>query len=432
MIKINTHKIRTIFLKFFQEKGHLILPSSSLVPDRKDSSLLFTNAGMNQFKKNFFDIKNSSCSTKVATAQRCIRAGGRFNDLENVGYTGSHHTLFEMLGNFSFGDYFKDKAIQYAWELLTSRKWFDICEDRIFVTVYHSDEESYDIWTNKIGISRNNIFKIQDYDGCRYRSENFWKMGDTGLCGPSTEVFYNFDNKGEFDGSLESFERNRANLLEIWNIVFIQFNLNSFNRLEQLPYFSIDTGMGLERMASVIQNVRSSYQIDIFQKLIGSIRSCFSEVNFTRHTLKVISDHIRSIVLIINENIVPSNVGRGYVLRKIIRRTIRKAYLDGMREPFLYKLVYHVKDLFEGYFQDISIDQKLTEDLIKREEKQFLNILLIGINLLKKFLKQSNYRIIHEKDVFFLYDTHGLPTDISMKICQEYGVTIDKNKLQKT
>ncbi|ADD79827.1 alanine--tRNA ligase-related protein [Candidatus Riesia pediculicola] len=426
MINRNTHEIRKIFLRFFQEKDHLILPGSKLVPSERNSSLLFTNAGMNQFRENFFKKEKLSSFTRVATSQYCIRAGGKFSDLENVGYTNSHHTLFEMLGNFSFGDYFRSESIEYAWELLTSKKWFGISKNKILITVHHLDEESYDIWANQIGISKNKIFKIEDKENHKYHSENFWKMGKTGPCGPSTEIFYNFDEKDDFDGSLESFERRKKNFIEIWNIVFIQFNLNSSNKLEPLRYKSIDTGMGLERIASVIQNVKSNYQIDTFKKLIQSIRSQFSAICFKDYTLRILSDHIRSIVLIINENIKPSNVGRGYVIRKIIRRAVRKGYLDGIREPFLYKIVSCFTRSNEKDFKYVKINQKIIEHTIKKEEKQFLKIILVGIKFLKEKLKNFNYRFISEKDIFLLHDTYGLPIDIAMKICKEHGTSIKR------
>lgn len=421
-MKNTTNEIRKKFLQFFQKKGHTILPSSSLIPTN-DSTLLFTNAGMNQFKDFFLNPKKKKYS-RITTAQRCLRTGGKHNDLENVGYTERHHTLFEMLGNFSFNDYFKKDAILYAWELLTSKQWFNINKNKLWISVYKNDEETYKIWIDIIKIPPEHIIKIGDKDNCKYHSENFWQMGDTGPCGPCTEIFYNYDAKKNHDFS-EFLKNKNEYFIEIWNIVFIEYNRISSNKIIPLKYKSIDTGMGLERIAAVLQNVKSNYKIDVFQKLIHNI-SRFSNIeNLNNISLKIISDHIRSCIFLIYENIIPSNEHRGYILRRIIRRMLRHAYKIGIKKNCFYKIIpYFIENISEN-FNFLKEKEKKIQEILKLEEIQFSETLEKGLKILNIEIKKTYNQKISGKTVFYLYDTFGFPADLTIDICREQGIEID-------
>lgn len=423
-MKNTTNEIREQFLKFFQKKGHTILPSSSLIP-QNDSTLLFTNAGMNQFKNFFLNPKKKKYS-RIATAQRCLRTGGKHNDLENVGYTERHHTFFEMLGNFSFNDYFKKEAITYAWELLTSKEWFNINKNKLWISVYQNDEETYKIWIDVIKVSPERIIKIGDKNNCKYNSENFWQMGDTGPCGPCTEIFYNYDIKKRHD--FYQFLKNKNEyFIEIWNIVFIEYNRISSTEIIPLKYKSIDTGMGLERIASVLQNVNSNYKIDIFSKLIQNISHFSNKDNLNNISLKIISDHIRSCIFLIYENVIPSNEYRGYILRRIIRRMLIHAYKIGIKKNFFYKVFSHfIKNISEN-FHFLKEKEKKIQEILKIEEMQFSETLEKGLKILNIELKKTSDQKISGKTVFYLYDTFGFPLDLTIDICREKGIKIDIN-----
>ncbi|QCI22846.1 alanine--tRNA ligase [Buchnera aphidicola] len=417
-----TNKIRQDFLKFFKEKEHVIIPSSSLIP-HNDSTLLFTNAGMNQFKEIFLGEKKIHHS-RVATVQRCLRTGGKHNDLENVGYTSKHHTFFEMLGNFSFGDYFKKKAIEYAWELLTSQKWFNIPKNKLWVSVYQDDHETYKIWHNIIKIPSERIIKIGDKNNIQYNSENFWQMGDSGPCGPCTEIFYDYENK-IINNPLEFLENKNGRFVEIWNIVFIEFNRISNTKIISLENKSIDTGMGLERISAVLQNVYSNYHIDIFQELIETISKFSSSNNLNNVSLQVIADHIRSCVYIIADNITPSNEHRGYVLRRIIRRALRHGHKIGIKQNFFYKLVSSVIKIMGKTADFLKEKQKKIEEILKIEEKQFSYTLDKGLKILNNEIKKINSNILSGKTAFYLYDTFGFPIDLTADVCREKNIKID-------
>ncbi|CAL4326461.1 alanine--tRNA ligase [Buchnera aphidicola] len=417
-----TNKIRQDFLNFFEKKGHVIIPSSSLIP-YNDSTLLFTNAGMNQFKEIFLGQKKSH-NPCVATVQRCLRTGGKHNDLENVGYTSKHHTFFEMLGNFSFGDYFKKEAIEYAWELLTSKKWFNIPKNKLWVSVYQDDDETYQIWKNIIQIPSQRIIKIGDKKNLKYNSENFWQMGDTGPCGPCTEIFYDYYSNNA-SNSFEFLENKNDRFIEIWNIVFIEFNRISKTKIISLPNKCIDTGMGLERISAVLQNVSSNYDIDIFQTLIKTIAT-FSNVKDLNHiSLKIIADHIRSCTYIIADNIVPSNEHRGYVLRRIIRRALRHGHKIGIKENFFYKLVSSVIKVMGDSSNILKQKKKKIEEILKTEEIQFSHTLDKGLKILNNEIKKTHNNILSGKTVFYLYDTFGFPVDLTADICREKNIKID-------
>lgn len=421
-MNIKTNEIRQDFLNFFKKKGHIILPSSSLIP-HDDATLLFTNAGMNQFKEIFLGQKRIKYP-RVATVQRCLRTGGKHNDLENVGHTSRHHTFFEMLGNFSFGDYFKKEAIEYAWELLTSKKWFNIPENKLWISVYQDDNETYKIWKNIIQIPSERIIKIGDKNNSKYNSDNFWQMGDTGPCGPSTEIFYDYGNKA-IKHQLEFLENKNDRFIEIWNIVFIEFNRISKTKIITLSKKCIDTGMGLERISAVLQNVRSNYDIDIFQELIKDI-SLFSPIKNLNHiSLKIIADHIRSCAYIISENIIPSNENRGYVLRKIIRRALRHGHKIGIKENFFYKLVKSLIKVM-GAASDILKQKKgKIEKILQTEEIQFSYTLDKGLKILEYEIKKIKNNILSGETVFYLYDTFGFPIDLITDICHEKKIKVD-------
>ncbi|QCI18934.1 alanine--tRNA ligase [Buchnera aphidicola] len=423
-MKNTTNEIRQKFLKFFEKKGHTILPSSSLIP-ANDSTLLFTNAGMNQFKDFFLNTEKKKYS-RITTAQRCLRTGGKHNDLENVGYTERHHTFFEMLGNFSFDDYFKKEAIMYAWELLTSKEWFNINKNKLWISVYKDDEETYNIWLNVIKVPAERIIRIGDKNNTKYNSENFWQMGDTGPCGPCTEIFYNYNIKKHYNSN-DFLENKNEYFIEIWNIVFIEYNRISSTKLIPLKYKSIDTGMGLERIASVLQNVKSNYEIDIFQKLIHNI-SHFSNIkNLNNISLKIISDHIRSCIFLIYENIIPSNEHRGYILRRIIRRMLRHAYKIGIKKNFFYKIAPVLIEKLSENFKFLKEKEKKIKEILKIEEIQFSETLEKGLKILNTEINKTSNKKISGKTVFHLYDTFGFPVDLTLDICREKKIKVDLN-----
>ncbi|QCI17217.1 alanine--tRNA ligase [Buchnera aphidicola (Aphis helianthi)] len=423
-MKNTTNEIREKFLQFFQKKGHIILPSSSLIPTN-DSTLLFTNAGMNQFKDFFLNPKKKKYS-RITTAQRCLRTGGKHNDLETVGYTERHHTFFEMLGNFSFNDYFKKEAIIYAWELLTSKQWFNINKNQLWISVYKNDEETYKIWRDIIKISPEHIIKIGDKNNCKYNSENFWQMGDTGPCGPCTEIFYNYDTKKHHD--FARFLKNKNEFfIEIWNIVFIEYNRISSTKIIPLKYKSIDTGMGLERIASILQNVNSNYKIDVFQKLIKNVSNFSNITKLNNISLKIVSDHIRSCIFLIYENIVPSNEHRGYILRRIIRRMLRHAYKIGIKKNCFYKIVpYFIENISEN-FNFLKDKEKKIKEILKTEEIQFSETLEKGLKILNIEINKTSNHTISGKTIFHLYDTFGFPLDLTLEICREKNINVDLN-----
>lgn len=417
------NEIRQTFLDFFHTKGHEIIPSSSLVPSN-DPTLLFTNAGMTQFKDVFLGLNKRNYS-RATTAQRCVRAGGKHNDLENIGYTTSHHTFFEMLGNFSFNDYFKEDAIKYAWELLTSEKWFNLPKDRLCITVYHTDEESYNIWQKEIGIPSDRIIRVGDNKGSLYASDNFWQMGDTGPCGTSTEIFYDH-SEHILQKNLGLLEKNDDRYIEIWNIVFMEFNRQHDGTLKRLPTTSVDTGMGLERIASVLQHVNSTYEIDLFRQLIDFISKTLSISDLSNKSLRVIADHIRSTAFLIGDGVFPANEGRGYVLRRIIRRAIRHGYILGSKEIFFYKLVAPLIQLMGKTADKLKFQQETIEKILKNEEKQFSHTLSRGLQLLDNELEKLQGNTLAGEIAFRLYDTYGFPFDLTTDVCRERGIKVDK------
>lgn len=417
-----TNEIRQCFLNFFKKKGHVIIPSSSLVP-KNDPTLLFTNAGMNQFKDIFLGQKKRTYP-RIATVQRCLRTGGKHNDLENVGYTEKHHTLFEMLGNFSFDDYFKLEAITYAWELLTSKHWFNIPKNKLWVSVYKDDDETYKIWNNIIQIPAERIIRIGDKDNSKYNSENFWQMSDSGPCGPCTEIFYDYRN-GIITNTLEFLENKNQRFIEIWNIVFIEFNRISKTKIISLPKKSIDTGMGLERISAVLQNVHSNYNIDIFDKLIKKISKFSNVKDLNNISLKIIADHIRSSTYIIADDVTPSNEHRGYVLRRIIRRALRHGHKIGIKDKFFYKLVSSVIEVMGESAKLLKEKKEKIENVLKKEEIQFSETLDKGLKILNEEIKKMHSSILSGKTVFYLYDTFGFPVDLTADICREKKIKID-------
>lgn len=419
----STAEIRQAFLDFFQSKGHQIVASSSLVP-HNDPTLLFTNAGMNQFKDVFLGVDKRNYS-RATTAQRCVRAGGKHNDLENVGYTARHHTFFEMLGNFSFGDYFKQDAISFAWELLTGERWFNLPKDRLWVTVYETDNEAYDIWAKEIGIPRERIIRIGDNKGAPFASDNFWQMGDTGPCGPCTEIFYDHGDH-IWGGPPGSPEEDGDRYIEIWNIVFMQFNRQSDGTMAPLPKPSVDTGMGLERIAAVLQHVNSNYDIDLFRALIAEVAKVTGATDLSNKSLRVIADHIRSCAFLIADGVTPSNEGRGYVLRRIIRRAVRHGNMLGAKETFFYKLVAPLIDVMGSAGEDLQRQQQLVEQVLKTEEEQFARTLERGLALLDEELAQLKSDTLDGETAFRLYDTYGFPVDLTADVCRERNIKVDE------
>ncbi|MGL6296618.1 MAG: alanine--tRNA ligase, partial [Plesiomonas sp.] len=375
----STAEIRKAYLDFFQSKGHHVVSSSSLVPGN-DPTLLFTNAGMNQFKDVFLGLDKRSY-TRATTSQRCVRAGGKHNDLENVGYTARHHTFFEMLGNFSFGDYFKHDAIRYAWEFLTSAQWLALPKEKLWVTVYASDDEAFDIWAKEIGVPEERIIRIGDNKGAPYASDNFWQMGDTGPCGPCTEIFYDHGDH-IWGGPPGSPEEDGDRYIEIWNNVFMQFNRQADGTLLPLPKPSVDTGMGLERITAVMQHVNSNYEIDVFQTLIAKAAEITGATDLNSKSLRVIADHIRSCAFLVSDGVMPSNEGRGYVLRRIIRRAVRHGYILGAKETFFYKLVGTLIAVMGDAANELQQQQALVEKILRLEEEQFARTLERGLMLL--------------------------------------------------
>ena len=419
----STAEIRQAFLDFFHSKGHQVVASSSLVP-HNDPTLLFTNAGMNQFKDVFLGLDKRNYS-RATTSQRCVRAGGKHNDLENVGYTARHHTFFEMLGNFSFGDYFKHDAIQFAWELLTSEKWLALPKERLWVTVYESDDEAYEIWEKEVGIPRERIIRIGDNKGAPYASDNFWQMGDTGPCGPCTEIFYDHGDH-IWGGPPGSPEEDGDRYIEIWNIVFMQFNRQADGTMEPLPKPSVDTGMGLERIAAVLQHVNSNYDIDLFRTLIQAVAKVTGATDLSNKSLRVIADHIRSCAFLIADGVMPSNENRGYVLRRIIRRAVRHGNMLGAKETFFYKLVGPLIDVMGSAGEDLKRQQAQVEQVLKTEEEQFARTLERGLALLDEELAKLSGDTLDGETAFRLYDTYGFPVDLTADVCRERNIKVDE------
>ncbi|KGD75114.1 alanyl-tRNA synthetase [Tatumella morbirosei] len=419
----STAEIRQAFLDFFKSKGHQVVASSSLVPNN-DPTLLFTNAGMNQFKDVFLG-QDKRDYTRATTSQRCVRAGGKHNDLENVGYTARHHTFFEMLGNFSFGDYFKSEAIAFAWELLTGAEWFSLPKERLWVTVYETDDEAYDIWANDIGVPAERIIRIGDNKGSAYASDNFWQMGDTGPCGPCSEIFYDHGDH-IWGGPPGSPEEDGDRYIEIWNIVFMQFNRQPDGTMLPLPKPSVDTGMGLERISAVLQHVNSNYEIDLFRNLIASVAEVTGATDLSNKSLRVIADHIRSCAFLIADGVIPSNENRGYVLRRIIRRAVRHGNMLGAGESFFYKLVQPLIDVMGSAGEDLKKQQAHVESVLKTEEEQFAKTLERGLALLDEELAALKGDTLDGETVFRLYDTFGFPADLTADVCRERNLKIDE------
>ncbi|HEK2938947.1 TPA: alanine--tRNA ligase [Proteus mirabilis] len=419
----STAEIRQAFLDFFHTKGHQIVPSSSLVPNN-DPTLLFTNAGMNQFKDVFLGLDNRPYS-RATTAQRCVRAGGKHNDLENVGYTARHHTFFEMLGNFSFGDYFKHDAINFAWELLTGKEWFNLPKERLWVTVYATDDEAYDIWNKEVGVPAERIIRIGDNKGAPFASDNFWQMGDTGPCGPCTEIFYDHGDH-IWGGPPGTPEEDSDRYIEIWNIVFMQFNRKSDGTMDPLPKPSVDTGMGLERITAVLQHVNSNYDIDLFRALIKSVAEVTNATDLANKSLRVIADHIRSCSFLVCDGVIPSNEGRGYVLRRIIRRAVRHGYMLGAKDTFFYKLVAPLIDVMAEAGKELKNQQEIVEKVLKTEEEQFARTLERGLQLLDEELEKLTGDTLAGETAFRLYDTYGFPLDLTADVCRERNIKVDE------
>lgn len=420
---MKTSELRQKFLKFFETKGHTVVRSSSLVP-HDDPTLLFTNAGMNQFKDVFLGFDKRPYS-RATTAQKCVRAGGKHNDLENVGYTARHHTFFEMMGNFSFGDYFKRDAIHFAWEFLTSPEWLNIPKDKLLATVYAEDDEAYNIWLNEIGMPSERIVRIGDNKGAKYASDNFWQMGDTGPCGPCSEIFY--DHGEEIWGGIPgSPEEDGDRWIEIWNCVFMQFNRDEQGNMNPLPKPSVDTGMGLERMAAVMQHVHSNYEIDLFQDLLKAVaRETGAPFSMDEPSLKVIADHIRSCSFLIADGVLPANEGRGYVLRRIIRRAVRHGYKLGQSKPFFHKLVADLVKEMGGAYPELKEKQAQIEEALKNEESRFAQTLETGMALLENALAKGG-KTLGGEIIFKLYDTYGFPYDLTADICRERNIEPDE------
>jgi alanyl-tRNA synthetase len=417
--------IRSTFLKFLESKGHQVVASSPVVPG-DDPTLLFTNAGMNQFKDVFLGF-DKRAYTRAATAQKCIRAGGKHNDLENVGYTARHHTFFEMLGNFSFGDYFKHDAITYAWELLTEH--FKLPKDKLWATVYAEDDEAYDIWLKVIGLPAERIVRIGDNKGGRYMSDNFWMMGDTGPCGPCSEIFY--DHGPEVAGGPPgSPEQDGDRYIEIWNNVFMQFNRTEDGTMHRLPKPSVDTGMGLERLAAVLQHVHSNYEIDLFANLLAHTRDAVAAsggsaaIELQTPSLKVIADHIRACTFTVTDGVIPGNEGRGYVLRRIARRAIRHGYKLGARRPFFHKLVAPLAAEMGEAYPELRRESVRVTEVLKQEEERFFQTIANGMEILESALAAGQG--IDGETAFKLHDTFGFPLDLTADVCRERGVAVDE------
>jgi alanyl-tRNA synthetase len=422
-------EIRQTFLKFFESKGHQIVASSPVVPG-DDPTLLFTNAGMNQFKDVFLGF-DKRAYTRATTSQKCIRAGGKHNDLDNVGYTARHHTFFEMLGNFSFGDYFKKDAISYAWELLTVH--FKLPADKLWVTVYEEDDEAYEIWNKTVGVPAERIVRIGDNKGARYMSDNFWMMGDTGPCGPCTEIFYDHgpDVAGGPPGSAE---QDGDRYIEIWNNVFMQFNRTEDGVMHKLPKPSVDTGMGLERLAAVLQHVHSNYEIDLFVALLAAAKSAVDAAgggncDAESPSLKVIADHIRACSFTVVDGVIPGNAGRGYVLRRIARRAIRHGYKLGARTPFFHKLVAALTAEMGDAYPELRQAQGRVTEVLKQEEERFFQTIATGMEILEAALAKGGN--VDGDTAFKLHDTYGFPVDLTADVCRERGVSVDESRFNE-
>lgn len=417
-------EIREKFLKFFESKGHTIVRSSSLVPGN-DPTLMFTNSGMVQFKDVFLGTDPRPYS-RATTAQRSVRAGGKHNDLENVGYTARHHTFFEMLGNFSFGDYFKHDAIKFAWELLTTV--YQLPKEKLWVTVYQEDDEAYDIWAKEVGVPTERIIRIGDNKGARYASDNFWTMGDTGPCGPCTEIFYDH-GPDVWGGPPGSPEEDGDRYIEIWNLVFMQFNRDAQGNMTRLPKQSVDTGMGLERLAAVLQHVHSNYEIDLFQNLIKAAARVTEISDLNNNSLKVIADHIRACSFLIVDGVIPGNEGRGYVLRRIVRRAIRHGYKLGRKGSFFHKLVADlVAEMGAAYPELKEAEQRVT-DVLRQEEERFFETIEHGMSILEAALadvEAKGGKVLDGELAFKLHDTYGFPLDLTADVCRERGMTVDE------
>jgi alanyl-tRNA synthetase len=415
---MRSQQIRQQFLDFFASKGHTVVPSSPLVP-LGDPTLLFTNAGMNQFKDVFLGFDKRPY-TRAASSQKCVRAGGKHNDLENVGYTARHHTFFEMLGNFSFGDYFKRDAIVWAWDLLTAV--FKLPPERLLVTVYAEDDEAYDIWRDVVGVPADRIIRIGDNKGARYASDNFWMMGDTGPCGPCTEIFY--DHGPHIPGGPPgSPDEDGDRYIEIWNNVFMQYNRDEAGVLHPLPRPSVDTGMGLERIAAVLQGVHSNYEIDLFQRLIAAAARETGSAGHDSASLKVIADHIRACAFLVSDGVIPGNEGRGYVLRRIVRRAIRHGYKLGARAAFFHKMVPDlVAEMGEAY-PDLVANAARVSEVLRQEEERFFATIANGMDILEASIAQGD---IDGETAFKLHDTYGFPLDLTADICRERNVRVDE------
>lgn len=418
---MTTAELRQKFLDYFASKGHEVVASSPLVPGN-DPTLLFTNAGMVQFKDLFLGLEQRSYS-RAATSQRCVRAGGKHNDLENVGYTARHHTFFEMLGNFSFGDYFKEDAIHFAWEFLT--EILKLPPAKLWVTVYAEDDETYNIWSQQVGVPAERITRIGDNKGSRYASDNFWQMGDTGPCGPCTEIFY---DHGEeiWGGPPGTPEEDGDRYIEIWNLVFMQYERAQDGEMRPLPKPSVDTGMGLERLAAVMQHVHSNYEIDLFQALLQAVAGLAKTDSLDDPSLKVIADHIRSCSFLIADGVLPSNEGRGYVLRRIIRRAVRHGYKLGIEAPFFYKLVQPLVDEMGAAYPELLKTQAQVEQALEKEERRFAETLEQGMKILEDSISNMSGDTIDGETVFKLYDTYGFPVDLTADIARERELKLDE------
>ncbi len=416
---ISSSKIRQLFLDYFKQRNHQIVASSSLIPGN-DPTLLFTNAGMVQFKDVFLGQENRSYQ-RATSAQRCVRAGGKHNDLDNVGYTARHHTFFEMLGNFSFGDYFKREAIQFAWEFLT--QVLHLPAEKLWVTVFRDDDEAADIWLNEVGVSPQRFSRCGEED-------NFWSMGDTGPCGPCTEIFYDHgaDIAGGPPGSPDA---DGDRYIEIWNLVFMQFNRDKKGQLHPLPKPSVDTGMGLERIAAVVQGVHNNYQIDSFQHIIRAIAALGDDLDLEHPSLKVIADHIRACAFLIADGVMPAHEGRGYVLRRIIRRAVRHGHRLGLPMPFFSRVVQPLIDVMGDAYPELETQQTLIETTLLREEQQFARTLEQGLTLLQDAMQQTKNKTLSGEVAFKLYDTYGFPLDLTMDITREQGMKVDSDGFQQ-
>ena len=411
--------VRRAFLDFFRERGHTVVPSASLVPGN-DPTLLFTNAGMVQFKDCFLG-RDKRDYVRATSSQRCVRAGGKHNDLENVGYTARHHTFFEMLGNFSFGDYFKKDAIRFAWDFVTGTLKIDPA--RLMVTVYATDDEAFDLWHQEAGVPKDKIVRIGDKPGGG--SDNFWQMGETGPCGPCTEIF--FDHGAHIPGGPPgSPDADGDRWVEIWNLVFMQFDRSADGKLTPLPKPSVDTGAGLERVSAVMQGVTNNYDIDLFKNLVKAAAALANTDDLTNSSLRVIADHIRACTFLVIDGVTPSNEGRGYVLRRIIRRAIRHGYKLGIKDAFFYKLVDTLAAEMGGAFPELTTGKALAASVLKQEEERFAETLANGMQLLDSaFAALKGGKTLDGETVFKLYDTYGFPVDLTADIARERGLSID-------